>query len=220
MENRTFVIKNDRQQYIKLDDYKNISLTKKKSEALLFESPEKADLTLSELPDVFKLQKWKIKELTPSGKERDIGVEEAYAKTDFEKEDFNTEDFFTNIASLMPQLRDFERNLNNQIARLEMKITDIRHYLRNKNCKLNAVQMQRIGYFLQSVERERYKYKADLLTVQFILQNPSSLQKTDAKNKIKKIYEDNYKYRVLSCEELNEIANGNKKGKPSHIRHL
>ena len=43
---------------------------------------------------------------------------------------------------------------------IDMKILDVRHYIRDNNHKLNAIQMQRLGYYLQDLEKERYGYKA------------------------------------------------------------
>lgn len=110
----------------------------------------------------------------------------------------------------MSQLERFIFNMqsNEQIA--DMKILDIRHYIRDNEHRLNAIQMQRLGFYLQNLEKERYEYKSKRLIASMFVDNIDALKNAESIEKMYDVVRSKYKPRVLEDEDIDEIINRKK----------
>ena len=132
--------------------------------------------------------------------------EYTYVETELEKSGFDISLFFNETIGTVSQLRSYVDNMNHLEQEYNKKILDIRHYIRDENTKLNAVQMQRIGYFLQQVERERYECKSNKAIAEVFLEDLNRLGDIRYLEDIRRIRESKYKPRVLTYELLDEIV--------------
>ena len=110
----------------------------------------------------------------------------------------------------MSQLERFVANMtsNEQIA--DMKILDVRHYIRDNNHRLSAIQMQRLGYYLQELEKERYDYKSKRLIAEIFENNLSALKDKSNIDRMKDIMNSKYHPRVLDDTDIEYIFNKKK----------
>lgn len=127
-----------------------------------------------------------------------------------EEEDFDICGFFADVINVMSQLDRFITNMisNEQIA--DMKILDIRHYLRDNDHRLSAIQMQRLGYYLQSLEKERYGYKSKRLIASMFLNNIDALKDKNNIHKMNEILTSKYRPKVLDDTDIEYIINKKK----------
>ena len=130
--------------------------------------------------------------------------------TALEEDDFDMVGFFENVINVMSQLERFVANMtsNEQIA--DMKILDVRHYIRDNNHRLSAIQMQRLGYYLQELEKERYDYKSKRLIAEIFENNLSALKDKSNIDKMKDIMNSKYHPRVLDDTDIEYIINKKK----------
>lgn len=130
--------------------------------------------------------------------------------TDLEDEDFDICEFFTSIIGIMSQLDRFIANMasNEQIA--DMKILDVRHYIRDNNHRLSAIQMQRLGYYLQDLEKERYEYKAKRLIASMFANNIDALKDKNNIDKMNDVLTSKYRPKVLDDTDIEYIINKKK----------
>lgn len=93
--------------------------------------------------------------------------------------------------------------LENKIARYDDMILDIRHYIRNKNTKLNTVYGYKIIKLMQDIERKRLDCKYEIARIEQL----KSRLVTDL-NKFDKFEFEEYKPRVIT--NIDDYINGNK----------
>lgn len=126
-------------------------------------------------------------------------------------DNFNIYEFATSATLTLSKLKEYlDFSLKQEIEWTD-KINDIRHYLRDNCGKLNAIQMQRVGYFLQKLEKERYDYKSNRLISELLLEDFNRMKNPGFVCKIKKIKESKYQPRIYSYELIDEISG--RKGK-------
>lgn len=136
-----------------------------KQKAFTFKTELAADNFLRCLPETLKNYNWEICVIGEC--EMNIPELKKFGNptktTKLEDENFDICKFFTDVIDVMSQLDRFVANMvsNEQIT--DMKILDVRHYIRDNNHRLSAIQMQRLGYYLQDLEKERYEYKSKRL---------------------------------------------------------
>lgn len=179
--------------------------------ALLFADEKKAKNYLGNLKMTLRKFDWKVKKLKQEDKTKDKDSKNdeiicEYCETELEKSNFDISEFLCHTIKTMSQLRDYARNMDVLEQEYNKKILDVRHYIRDENVKLNAVQMQRIGYFLQKLERERYECKSNRTIAEIFLSDFNNLENITYINEIKNVKESKYRPKVFSYELLDEIT--------------
>ena len=184
-----------------------------KSNALTFKTEIAADNYLKCVPDILKNYNWQVCALEEIN---DCSVPELKKfgnptkATTLEDEEFDICKFFTEVIQVMSQLDRFVANMlsNEQIT--DMKILDIRHYIRDNNHKLNAIQMQRLGYYLQKLEKERYEYKSKRLIASMFVNNIASLKDKNNIDKMNEVLTSKYHSKILDDTDIEYIINKKK----------
>ena len=110
----------------------------------------------------------------------------------------------------MSQIDKFISNMLFQEETTDMKILDVRHYIRDNNHKLNAIQMQRLGYYLQQLEIERYDYKSRRLIASLFANNINALKDKNNITKMQDILTSQYRPKVLNDSDIDMIINKKK----------
>ena len=136
-----------------------------------------------------------------------------YVETQLEKSGFDISKFFNEAVKTASQLKVYANNMMYLEREYDKKILDVRHYIRDEKTKLNAVQMQRIGSFLQQLERERYKCKSNRTIAGIFLNDWSRLENPTYLEVIKHVKESEYEPRILTYELLDEIVGKKKRQK-------
>ncbi len=131
-------------------------------------------------------------------------------KTPLEAEDFDICEFFEEVIGVMAHIDRFIANMAEYEQRTDMKILDIRHYIRDNNHKLNAIQMQRLGYYLQELEKERYEYKSKRLIASMFANDITALKDTSSVSKMNDVLTSKYRPRVLDDMDIEYIINKRK----------
>ena len=180
------------------------------NKAIQFTEEKKAINYRDNLKSTLKKFNWRVvrvKDETESVEQNCENTGEyTYVETELEKSGFDISLFFNETIGTVSQLRSYVDNMNHLEQEYNKKILDIRHYIRDENTKLNAVQMQRIGYFLQQVERERYECKSNKAIAEVFLEDLNRLGDIRYLEDIRRIRESKYKPRVLTYELLDEIV--------------
>lgn len=202
--------------YLGKDDRGRPSTVTVKEKASVFKTRVAAANYENCLPDMFRRMNWKITE--------PVDESELYDLTDFElrkygnttktttleNEDFDICGFFTEVIEVMSQLERFVSNMIDAEQIADMKILDVRHYIRNESHKLNAIQMQRLGYYLQELEKERYAYKSKRLIATMFVGNVEALKDRNNISKMNDIMTSKYRPRVLDDTDIECIINKKK----------
>ena len=134
-----------------------------------------------------------------------------YTETQLEKSGFNISEFFDNAVNTVSQLRDYADNMNFLEQEYNKKILDVRHYKRDINTKLSAIQLQRLEQFEIKLERERYECKSNRMIAEIFLTDLKRLENTKYIEVIRNIKESEYKPEILTYEMLDEIVGKKRK---------
>lgn len=182
--------------------------------ALSFADEKKAENYLLNLKTTLKKFNWqivKIEDETENVEEvcEDIG-EYTYVETQLEKSGFDITTFFNNAIETVSQLREYADNMGYLEKEYNQKILDVRHYKRDVNTKLSAVQLQRLEQFEIQLERERYECKSNRMIAEIFLADLGRLENVNYLEVIRNIKESEYKPEILTYELLDEIV-GKKK---------
>lgn len=110
----------------------------------------------------------------------------------------------------MSQIDRFIANMVSNEEIVDMKILDVRHYIRDNNHKLSAIQMHRLGYYLQSLEKERYDYKSKRLIASMFANNIGALKDKNNIEKVNDILTSKYRPKVLDDTDIEYIINKKK----------
>ncbi len=130
--------------------------------------------------------------------------------TTLEDENFDIREFFTNVVEVMSQLDRFIANMVSNEEIVDMKILDVRHYIRDNNHRLSAIQMQRLGYYLQDLEKERYEYKSKRLIASMFASNIETLKDKNNIDKMDNVVTSKYRPKVLDDTDIEYIINKKK----------
>lgn len=232
-----FVIKDD-SRYLGTDMYNKVTIVSDLNRATKYKSAKKAFNALNNLPYLFSKREWKVwdmalKEyiiLNSDGKISDKNCEKTIKNNaangefnssdnisvknsddNFEfSDDFDIRSFLESTLPVFTNLKVFYEKKRRQEQLVNDKLLDLRHYLRDNVGKINAIQMQRLGYYQQKLEKEREIAKKSYTIVNEILKDPSSIVRCNFVKMVADIFETPYKCRVLSYEELAEISNTQK----------
>lgn len=196
-------------------DFKGRPITvTSKERACLFKSITAADNYLNCIPETLRQYNWEIYNTTGEDNVHTDNSPKKFGNptitTSLEDENFDICEFFTQAVQIMSQIDRFIANMteNEQIS--DMKILDVRHYIRNNNHKLSAIQMQRLGYYLQDLERERYDYKSKRLIASIFANNINALKDKNSITKMNDVLTSIYRPKVLDNTDIEYIINKKK----------
>ncbi len=185
-----------------------------KEKAYTFKTKKEAENYLKNVPKILKPYNWKIFNIGETAEKTSFNEVKSFGNptkaTFIEEESIDILDFFTNAVKVMSEIDRFAENMQTKEQITDMKIMDIRHYLRDNTHKLSAIQMQRLGYYLQELEKERYSYKSQRLIAETFISNPSSLKDKKSIDKINSIVTSKYNPRILDDTDIEYIINKKK----------
>ena len=115
--------------------------------------------------------------------------EYTYEETQLEKSGFDISKFFNETIETISQLRDYANNMGYLEREYNQKILDVRHYKRDINTKLNAIQLQRLEQFEIQLERERYECKSNRMISEIFLSDLKRLENIKYVEVVKNIKE-------------------------------
>lgn len=207
----TYILSNPNgNRYIGIDSQNVATCVSTIAKALKFTERSKAENYKDNLKNTLKRFNWKVETLgeEAAGIEKceNLEQEEDYVETELEKSGLDISRFFIDAVQTLSQIKDYVKNMHILEQEYNKKILDIRHYIRDKDVKLSAVQMQRIGYFLQQIERERYECKSNRLVAEIFLSDLNNLENINYVEEIKSIKESKYNPRIFTYEMLDEIV--------------
>lgn len=183
--------------------------------ALLFSEEKKACNYKDNLKSTLRKFNWQVVKLENDSEicensEKDENSD-TYIETELEKSGFDISEFFNNTIKTISQLRDYAKNMGYLEQEHNKKILDVRHYIRDEKTKLNAIQMQRIGYFLRQLERERYECKSNRMIAEIFLSDLKRLENINYVEVVKNVKESEYVPEILTYDLLDEIVGKTKK---------
>ena len=185
-----------------------------KEKASMFKTGVAADNFLRCLPDSISKYNWTVCEF--EGRSDGVTAPEIrkYGNptktTDLEDENFDICGFFADAVRVMSQIDRFIANMASNEQITDMKILDVRHYIRNNEHRLNAVQMQRLGYYLQTLEKERYGCKSKRIIASMFADNIDALKDKNNIEKMNDVLKSKYHPKVLDDTDIEYIINKKK----------
>ena len=200
--------------YIGVDATNTATSVNNIKKALPFADERRATNYLDNLKSTLRKFNWKIVEIEDEDENIDKKSEEngeyTYEETQLEKSGFDITAFFNNAIETVSQLRDYANNMGYLEKEYNQKILDVRHYKRDINTKLSAVQLQRLEQFEIQLERERYECKSNRMIAEIFLTDLKRLENINYVEVVRNIKESEYKPEILTYELLDEIV-GKKK---------
>lgn len=188
--------------------------------ALLFSDEKKASNYKDNLKTTLRRFNWKIVKVEDKTENIDTETETieeyTYVKSDLEQPEFDISKFFNEAIATVSQLRDYANNMGFLEREYNQKILDVRHYKRDINTKLNAIQLQRLEKFEIQLERERYECKSNRMIAEIFLTDLKRLENTKYIEVVRNIKESEYKPEILTYEMLDDIVG--KRGNKTEIQ--
>ena len=172
------------------------------SKALTFSEKRKASNYKDNLKATLKRFDWEVIEINTSRTEDPV----TYKETELEKSGLDISQFFTNAVRTISQLRDYANNMRYLERDYNKKILDVRHYKRDINTKLNAIQLQRLEQFEIQLERERYECKSNRMIAEVFLSDLTRLENINYVEVVKNIKNSEYVPEIFSYEMLDGIV--------------
>ena len=99
-------------------------------------------------------------------------------------------------------------NMEYLIKEYDLKILDVRHFIRDEDTKLGTVSMSRISYLLQYYERQRAICKRNRNCAKIFQYHVERFKSKKYMKVIDTIMNSKYKYRRLSKSYLEDYAKG------------
>lgn len=200
--------------YIGVDANNTATSVSSIKRALTFTDEKKAENYLLNLKTTLKKFDWQIIKIEDETENVEQSCENdgeyTYVETQLEKSGFNITNFFNEAVETVSQLRGYAKNMGYLEKEYNQKILDVRHYKRDINTKLSAVQLQRLEQFEIQLERERYECKSNRMIAEIFLTDLGRLENVNYLEVIRNIKESEYKPEILTYELLDEIV-GKKK---------
>lgn len=182
--------------------------------AFSFKTGVAADNFLRCIPDSIKNYSWKICNLEESEYGFSIPPIKKFGNptktTTLEDDSFDLCAFFTQAIEVMSQIERFIANMASNEQIVDLKILDVRHYIRDNNHKLSAIQMQRLGYYLRDLEKERYDYKSKRLIASMFASNIEALKNKNNIDKMNDVLTSKYRPKILDDTDIEYIINKKK----------
>lgn len=183
--------------------------------ALLFSDEKKANNYKDNLKTTLRKFNWQIVRIEDETENIDTETENVgeytYVETDLEKSEFDISKFFNDAIKTVSQLRDYANNMGFLEREYNQKILDVRHYKRDINTKLSAVQLQRLEQFEIQLERERYECKSNRKIAEIFLTDLKRLENIKYIEVVRNIKESEYKPEILTYEMLDGIVGKKRK---------
>lgn len=200
--------------YIGVDPNNSATSVSNVKKALPFTDEKKAINYLENLKTTLRKFNWQIIKVENETEDVEQKCENdgeyTYEETQLEKSGFDISEFFNEAIETVSQLRDYANNMGYLEKEYNQKILDVRHYKRDANTKLSAVQLQRLEQFEIQLERERYECKSNRMIAEIFLTDLGRLENIKYLEVVKNIKESEYKPEILTYELLDEIV-GRKK---------
>ena len=210
----------DGKKYLGKDDFNRPTIVSSNEKAVAFKTELAAGNYLKSVPERLRSIRWSICDLDSYSPCSDIlagypvGIVEktniSSYLTPMEDENFDICEFFTGVVNVMVHIDKYIANMINNEQRTDMKILDVRHYMRDNDHKLNAIQMQRLGYYLQTLEKERYDYKSKRLIASMFAGDIKALKDKSSVTKMNDILTSKYRPKVLDDVDIEHIINKKK----------
>ena len=204
----------DGYRYIEVDSLNVATSVSNIDKALKFVEEKKAANYRDNLKNTLKRFNWEIVKIEDEIDNVEKMIENfgeyTYVETQLEKSGFDISEFFKEVIETVSQLRDYANNMRYLEKEYDQKILDVRHYKRDTNTKLSAVQLQRLEQFEIQLERERYECKSNRIIAEVFLADLTRIENTKYLEVVKNIKESEYKPEILTYELLDEIV-GKKK---------
>lgn len=185
-----------------------------KGKAYTFKTWVAAENFLSCIPAAIKGYNWEVCDLDERDEDSVMIEIKKFGNptktTDLEDESFDICEFFTNVIGVMSQIDRFIANMASNEQIVDMKILDVRHYIRDNNHRLSAIQMQRLGYYLQDLEKERYDYKSKRLIASMFVNNIEALKNKNNIDKMNEVLTSKYRPKILDDTDIEYIINKKK----------
>lgn len=201
--------------YIGVDSNNTATSVSNIKKALPFTDEKKAENYLLNLKTTLRKFNWQIikveEEMEDVEKKCEDSGEYTYVETQLERSGFTISEFFNNTIETISQLRTYTNNMKYLEKEYNQKILDVRHYKRDVNTKLSAVQLQRLEQFEIQLERERYECKSNRMIAEIFLTDLTRLENINYLEVIKNIKESEYKPEILTYELLDEIVGKKRK---------
>lgn len=135
-----------------------------------------------------------------------------HGETALEKElsmnDIGIGNFFKMVIDCVSDREKYIENMEYLIKEYDLKILDVRHFIRDEETKLGTVSMSRISYLLQYYERQRAICKRNRNCAKLFQYHVERFKNRKYMKVIDKIANSKYKYRRLSKEYLEDYAKG------------
>ena len=208
----------DGEMYVGNDGRNKPTVVNDSSRAMEFKTSAAAKNYLKCIPDCIKGHIWTVvdldndlEDIMPQEESEFFPVRGSDRLiTMMELENFDAYEFFSKVITVMAQIDAYIENMEYKQQTTEMKMLDVRHYMRNEDHKFNAVQMQRLGYYLQDLEKERYKYKSNKLIAAMVANNMDAMKNLNTIKKMNDILTSQYKPRILDDVDIEHIINKKK----------
>lgn len=204
----------DGHNYIGLTNDSAQTTVKNIKQAMSFSDEKKAMNYRDNLKSTLKKFNWQIVKTEETVKDEEVidgGIYD-YIETELEKSGFDISNFFTNTIKTVCQLRNYANNMGFLEQQYNKKILDVRHYKRDINTKLNAIQLQRLEQFEIQLERERYECKSNRMIAEIFLADLKRLENINYVEVVRNVKESEYKPEIYTYEMLDEIV-GKRKDK-------
>ena len=182
------------------------------NKALQFTEEKKALNYKDNLKTTLKKFNWQVVKIDEDIKDKQVNEDDSiYRETDLEKSGFDICGFFSNVVKTISQLRNYAKNMGILEQEYNKKILDIRHYKRDINTKLNAVQLQRLEQFEIQLERDRYDCKSNRIIAEIFLNDLNRLENINYVEVIANVKESEYKPEIFTYDLLDEIVGKKRK---------
>ena len=185
------------------------------NKAMRFTEEKKAINYRDNLKNTLKKFNWQVVKV--EDEDENVGVncenvgEYTYVETELEKSGFDISKFFNEAIKIISQLRDYAKNMEYLEQEYNKKILDVRHYKRDINTKLNAIQLQRLEQFEIQLERERYECKSNRIIADMFLLDLNRMENINYIEVMKRVKDSEYKPEIFTFELLDGIV-GKKRG--------
>lgn len=200
--------------YIGVDSSNTATSVSNIKKALPFSDERKATNYLENLKTTLRKFNWQIVKIEDEDENIEQNCENigeyTYVETELEKSGFDISKFFNDAIETVSQLRNYANNMGYLEREYNQKILDVRHYKRDINTKLSAIQLQRLEQFEIQLERERYDCKSNRMIAEIFLNDLNRLENVRYLEIVRNVKESEYKPEILTYELLDEIV-GKKK---------
>ena len=182
--------------------------------ALQFAEEKKALNYKDNLKSTLKKFNWQIMRIEDESGECETTEDcNEYMETELEESGFDISKFFIDAVKTVSQLRDYAKNMGFLEQEYNQKILDVRHYKRDINTKLSAIQLQKLEQFEIQLERERYECKSNRIIAEIFLSDLKRLENINYIDVVKNVKESEYKPEIFTYEFLDEIVGKKRKAR-------